>query len=547
MPRKPLQPLKKRRRYDLGLVIGAIIALAIATGVGLYVFWQTRTAPQQDWATLAEVIPATVQVVVSYNTDMTAWQKLGQFGTPPAQQIVAQGIAQSPLSLLLKQGKLDFSQDVQPWIGDQVITALLPDATLILATTRNPQASQTFLEKYRTALSQQGAIFTEKSENGLLYHISPTATANVNVVTAQIDNKFVAIATNESALQAVWNTYQKTQPALAQAEVFQSSLRSATAISEPLLQAYLAGNALGLAGPQLAVVQQKITGITMRAGIQREGLRWEIDTHLQDPRENIQTTSNQILQALPDSTFLFISGQNLAQWWQSLTSQAKGNSSAEAFVKELQQNLQDLTGWDIDRDLLPWLTGEFAIALVSSNQGILSNTGFGLAILLQTSDANATKIALEKLDNTVKSARGGLFPTGLEIKPTATGVNWQVGNTVIASRAVTAQGYALWTTGELDQLFLPSPTRPLPDSPSFQLLTTGLAGNNGGYFYVHITTALGIMDKLLPREVKANPTYTQVRTVLEAIEGIAVTSSVLDVDTARLELLLTLKPIPARQ
>jgi hypothetical protein len=184
-----------------------------------------------------------------------------------------------------------------------------------------------------------------------------------------------------------------------------------------------------------------------------------------------------------------------------------------------------------------------AIALVTANQGILANTGFGLAVLLQTSDPQQSSAALKKLDRKVAEAKGGLFPAGLAVNNSPEAVVWQVGSTVIASRSVTNQGFLIWTMGELHQQFFPSPSRPLPDSANFRLLTTKLAGINGGYFYLHMTTALGIMERFLPAEVKANNTYGDVRSVLDTIEGIAVISTPLSDRTARLEMLFTLKPI----
>jgi len=288
---------------------------------------------------------------------------------------------------------------------------------------------------------------------------------------------------------------------------------------------------------------QKIEAVTASLGLQKEGLRLELDTHLQSATDNIVPSPNRVLPLLPDSAFLVVSGNNLAKSWQAIAAQVKGNKNAEAVLEQVKKTIGDNTGLDLETEILPWLSGEFAIALVTSNQGILANTGFGLAMLLQTSDPNLSNSALKKLDRKVAEARGGLFPAGLEVKSSPEAVVWQVGSTVIASRSVTNQGYVIWTMGELDKQFFPSPARPLPDSDTFRLLTTKLATSNGGYFYLHMTSALGIMERFLPAEVKANNTYGDVRSVLDTIEGIAVTSTALSDRIARLEMLFTLKPI----
>ena len=105
-------------------------------------------------------------------------------------------------------------------------------------------------------------------------------------------------------------------------------------------------------------------------------------------------------------------------------------------------------------------------------------------------------------------------------------------------------GYVFWAMGDLSGSFVPKPTRTLPESNGFKILTSGLPKANGGYFYLNMTTALTLADRLLPAEVKTSANFTQIRAVLDAINGVAVTSSVIDNRTTRLDLLFTLKPTP---
>jgi len=550
-PRKaPIRARSKpKSRPEFGLVIGAVIATGLAVGVAGFVLWRRTTQEAGGFAVIAQILPREAQVVLAFNTDEAEWQKLGQFGTPASRRVIAQGIAQSPLSLLLKQGRMDFAQDVQPWLGDRILTALVPTgqslpATLIIAKTKDKAKSDLFLSKYRDALTIQGANFSEKEYEGFKYWQSPSADASTNIVTASIDGKYIAIATNAEVMQMVFNTYRNSQLSLAQTSAFRTAIAQPSEIAEPLVQAYLDGSvALQLVSSDPQASSQKIAAVTASLGLQKEGLRLELDTHLQSAEDNIVPSPNRVLALLPDSAFLVVSGHNLAKSWQAIATQVKGNKNAEAVLEQVKKTIADHTGLDLEKELLPWLTGEFAIALVTANQGILANTGFGLAVLLQTSDPQQSSAALKKLDSKVAEAKGGLFPAGLEVNSSPEAVVWQVGSTVIASRSVTNQGFVIWTMGELHQQFFPSPSRPLPDSANFRLLTTKLAGTNGGYFYLHMTTALGIMERFLPAEVKANNTYGDVRSVLDTIEGIAVTSTALSDRIARLEMLFTLKPI----
>lgn len=540
---------KPKSRQEFGLVIAAVIATGLAVGVAGFVLWRRTTQEEGGFAAIAQILPKEAQVVLAFNTDEAEWQRLGQFGTPASRRVIAQGIAQSPLSLLLKQGRMEFAQDVQPWIGDRILTALVPTgqslpATLIIAKTRDKAKSDLFLSKYRDALTIQGANFSEKEYEGFKYWQSPSSDASNDIVTASIEGKYIVIATNAEVMQMVFNTYRNSQQSLAQTSAFRTVIAQPSEIANPLVQAYLDGSvALQMVSKDAQASSQKIVAVTASLGLQKEGLRLELDTHLQSAEDNVIPSPNRVLSLLPNSAFLVVSGHNLGKSWQAIATQVKGNKNAEAVLEQVKKTIADTAGLDLEKEVLPWLTGEFAIALITSNQGILANTGFGLAVLLQTSDLQQSNTALEKLDRKVAETRGGLFPAGLEVKSSEEAVAWQVGSTVIASRSVTNQGFVIWTMGELHQQFFPSPSRPLPDSANFRLLTTKLAGSNGGYFYLHMTTALGIMERFLPAEVKANNTYGDVRSVLDTIEGIAVTSTPLSDRTARLEMLFTLKPI----
>jgi hypothetical protein len=548
-PRSLRLRAKPKSRPELGLVIGAVISTGLAVGVAVFVWWRHTAQQEQGFAAIAQIVPREAQVVLAFNTDEQEWQKLGQFGTPASRRVLAQGIAQSPLSLLLKQGKMDFAQDVQPWLGDRLLTALIPmgrsiPATLIIAQTRNPAKSDQFLSKYRDALTMQGANFQEKEYQGFTYWESPSPDANSNIVTASIGGKYIAIATSGELMQRVFDTYRDPQRSLAQTATFRQAIAQPSQIAIPLVQAYLDGStALQLVSQNPKVSSQKIEAVSASLGLQKEGLRLELDTHLQSTADNVVLSGNRVLALIPDSAFLVVSGSNLAKSWQAIATQIKGNRNAEAVAEQFQKFILDSTGLELEREILPWLSGEFALALLPENLGILANTGFGLALLFQTSDPSLSASALEKLDRHVSATKGGLFPAGIEVKRNPETVVWQVGDTVIASRSVTNQGFVVWTMGELDKQFFPTPTRPLPASDTFRLLTTSLPANNGGYFYLHMTSALGIMERLLPAEVKANPTYGEVRSVLDTIEGIAVTSTPLGDRTARLEMLFTLKPI----
>jgi hypothetical protein len=547
------------------LIYIAIGTAVVATGIGgAYLYFTQRAQSIKGMLGAVAAIPEEAQVVMAFNTKSEPWNKLAQFGTPSSQKLISDGLNKSPLNSLLVQSKTEYSRDVQPWLEGYVITALVPNkaqpqapaATLVIAPTRDSGKSNAFLVKYRDALTQQGAKFTPSIYKDVTYYESPSASPNNSVVTADIGGQYVAIATSAALIEQAIDTYKGTSPSLAKKPIFAQIYGSKPAgqtldREDSLLQVYLDGEvALEFIGSQAnlnlneaAIAQSKreLDAMTLTGGTQKEGLRFEINTYLKNDNPNpLANNEAKALSLLPQETFLLVSGVNLYQSWLSLVSQAKGNASSAQLVDQIRKGVKDITKLDLDQDILQWMNGEFAIAAIPNNQGILA--------IAQASDQNAAKTALEKIDKAAQSSSVGLLPKGVDLKPKQIGdksvVTWAIGNTNVATRGNLDNNFVFWSMGELADTFVPKPARTLPESSSFQILTTGIPKSNGGYFFLNMTTALSLADRLLPPEVKSNPNFTEIRSILDAINGIAVTSTNVDAKTTRLDLLFTLKPTP---
>ncbi len=557
---------QKKQSTLIYLGIGAAVVSAGAGGA--YFYFAQRSQATKGILGAAAVIPQEAQVVMAFNTKSEPWNKLAQFGTPASQKLLGEGITKSPLNSLLVQSKTEYSRDVQPWLEGYIMTALVPNATqpqapaatLVIAPTRDRSKSEAFLSKYREALTQQGARFTPKQYKDFTYYESPTRDPNNSVVTADIGGQYVAIATSPKLIQQAIDTYKGNYPSLAKKPIFAEIYGSAnqTKIVEPLLQVYLDGEvALEFIGSQAklnlnesAIIQSRreLDAMTLTGGTQKEGLRFEINTYLKNDN-SIPLANNEakVLNLLPQETFLLVSGVNLYQSWQSLVTQAKGNASSSQLIDQIRKGVKDATKLDLDQDILKWMNGEFAIAAIPNNQGILVSPGFGFVAIAQASDQNAAQTALNQIDKAAQSS-SGLLPKGVELKQKQIGdksvVTWSIANTNVATRGTLDNNFVFWAMGDLADTFVPKPTNSLPASSPFQILTTGLPKSNGGYFYLNMTTALTLADRLLPPEVKTNPNFTEIRAVLDAINGIAVTSTNVDSKTTRLDFLFTLKPTP---
>jgi flagellar basal body-associated protein FliL len=559
----------KQKQSEMLMYIGIGAAVIAAGAGGAYFYFTQKAQAIKGILGAAAAIPQEAQVVMAFNTKAEPWNKLAQFGTPASQKLISEGLTKSPLNSLLTQSKTEYSRDVQPWLEGYIITALVPNAaqpqapaaTLVIAPTRDRSKSDAFLSKYRGALAQQGAKFTAKEYKDVTYYESPTRDPNNSVVTADIGGQYVAIATSPKLIQQAIDTYKGSNPSLAKKPIFAKiyGATNQTKLVEPLVQVYLDGEvALEFIGSQAnlnlneaAIAQSKreLDAMTLTGGTQKEGLRFEINTYLKNDNSNpLANNEAKVLNLLPQETFLLVSGVNLYQSWQSLVAQAKGNSSSAQLIEQIRKAVKDSTKLDLDQDILKWMNGEFAIAAIPNNQGILANPGFGFVAIAQASDQNAAKTALDKIDKVAQTNSGGLLPKGVDLKPKQIGdksvITWAIGNTNVATRGSLDNNFVFWSMGDLADTFVPTPANNLPQSSSFKILTTDIPKSNGGYFYLNMTTALSLADRLLPPEVKSNPSFTEIRSVLDAINGIAVTSTNVDAKTTRLDFLFTLKPTP---
>jgi hypothetical protein len=558
---------KSKKVSKLLPITAASVAIAAVGGGAFYFYGQQNQIV--GVMGIAKAIPQEAQVVMAFTTKPEPWDKLKQFGTPDSRKLLGQSLNQSFLNAFLVQSKTDYGQDVQPWIGSHLITALVPSveqpnspaATLVIAPTLNRGRSSAFLSKYRDALTQQGAKFAEKEYKGLKYFESPTKVSGQSVITVDLDGKYVAISTSSELIKRTFDTYKGEQASLAQksnfAAVYSNSNNSN--IAEPLSQIYLDGaialkfigeqTKLNLAPPLLEQSQRELDAITLAVGTQKEGLRLEVDTHLKNDSSDLAKSSEgKVLEKLPQETFLFVAGVNLNQFWQSLVKQSKGNSNSEQTIKQIRDGVKASIGLDFDQDILKWMTGEFAIAAIPIEQGLLQNAGFGLVVLAQTTDKTATNKLFTKLDNLANASSSGLLPQGAEIKTKKLGnqelTTWEFGKSTIASHGFIDDSYAFWSMGNLAEALIPQPPKPLSNSNTFQTLTTTLPKTSSGSFYLNMTPALTLIDKRIPPAAKSDPNYVQIRAVLDAIRGVAMTNTALNNHTNRLDFLFSLKPEP---
>ena len=115
--------MSKKRSSALVLTVGTAIALT-AGGAGAYWLLRQRGGGE-SLATGNELIPKQALVTFSMSTNGRQWKQLRSLGTPETQAKFNEQLAKLRDDLIDDSG-LDYSKDIQPWIGDELTIAFLP-------------------------------------------------------------------------------------------------------------------------------------------------------------------------------------------------------------------------------------------------------------------------------------------------------------------------------------------------------------------------------------------------------------------------------------
>ncbi|HEY9888141.1 MAG TPA: DUF3352 domain-containing protein, partial [Candidatus Obscuribacterales bacterium] len=274
-------------------------------------------------------------------------------------------------------------------------------------------------------------------------------------------------------------------------------------------------------------------------GVQVKGTSWlGEDSDLTYASTNVPA---QLPEYLPRETLVLASGGNFQQFWQDWSDRRNWGALTAISPDNLALALQGTTGLTLDSDLLPWMGGEFAVALVPPAPGNVpaGDTPLpnpGLVTLMQVSDRPLAEQTFAQLDEVV--ANRYRFTITDEPEGDIDLVKWTSPfESMALSRGWLDSNIAFLTVGlGTDGAIVPKPRRSLAQLPLFQLTTGDAPYPNNGYFFVNVA-ALSQTDNSL--FLPTLPLENQ--GVLRAIDALGVTATVLDAQRLRYDLYLALK------
>ncbi len=537
-------------------VIGTVIILS--GGISAYMYLKGSGSSSNPLGS-AKLVPVNALMATYIDTKPESWDRLTKFGTPEAQKIIGKGL-QDFNQQILKDNSISYAADIKPWVGGVMIAVLPPDnkktSPVNLRTSEEPNilvvvdikdkiAALNFANK----LKQQKNVKTQESDyKG--EKIIETKGQGEPTYTTVLNNNHLLFTSNKQAVEKAIDTF-KGEASFATKAGANEILSKGVDVRNSLAQVYIPdyGNmvekivALNPESPKLppqtlAQIKQ-VKSLVAGVGVDDMGLRFKAVVNL-DPELNkfqYQTTPAKIVGQFPSETFALSSGQGINKSWQTFVAQSKDYPELN---QGLQQARTQLKTWqlDLDQDIFSWMTGEFGIGAIQSNQGLLANLGFGGALVLDTSDRKTAEATFTKLDNLAKQQ-------SLNV------ANRNIGGKNVTEWQIPQQG-ALISHGWLDNdtVFLAiggpiaetianrkGPT--LDQSETFKSVTGSLQAPNAGYFYLDMEKTTTIIERLAAQSQPLPPDATA---ILNSIRGLGVTINSPDKSMTQMEMLFALKP-----
>ena len=533
-------------------VVGAVVVIG---GAAAYFFLKGGPIESSSPLASAQVVPDEAMMATFISSDSKAWTQLQQFGTPEAQKLVGQGV-QSFQASLFKDSKINYEQDIQPWVGS-VMVAMLPGpkekpqqtGTLLVVGIKDKMRALNFANKLK---GQPGVQTKEIDYKGV--KISETTQPNQpngKTYSAVLDDRLV-LSPEKTTIEQAIDTYKGAASFASQAGAKQL-LSEGVDVENPIAQVYWPNygaslkqiiasspNANQVPAESLKQLEQ-VESLAMGLGVDDQGLRLKANIKAQNKAFTgaYKTVPGKVVAQFPTETIALVSGQGLKTAWTTMVEQAKDTPQTQQFVDVVRQQLQTVS-LDADKDVFGWMDGEFALGAIASNQGILAPVGFGGVLVFQTSDRPAAEATLSKLD---AIAQKNFMTVGQRTVQGTTIKEWKLPQQeVLLGHGWLDKDSVFVAIGSPVVEAMAAPAKqPLNDSTAFKAMTDSLPKPNGGYFYLDMDKTMAVVNNSMLK-AQASAVSPEAMTVLGSMRGIGITVTQPNQTTAQLEMLLALKP-----
>lgn len=561
----------KLRSFFSFLIAGVLTLLALSAG-GFY--WLSTKTPLNLLAGGPTTTPAAAvfvskqsPVLVSMLVNPDRLEALRQIFASPAERSRSHAEFEQIKKSLLANTGLDYSRDIQPWIGDEITLAVTtPDferdrnngqqtGFLLAVSSQNADRSQQFLTSYWQKQSRADKTVQSELYKGvqLNYKKLPTAqqkpapilpfnplslpnsTLPSSFATAAIRGRsasgnnlnFVLFSHSPNILRDAINNLEAANLNLSNSPNYQKAFQQ-------LNQGRIALAFVNLPQPATEQnLQVSPNSLAVAVGVNRRGLLAQ--TALVTSRENTASPTLsepvQALQYIPSASPFAVASTDFRNFWADLSSAVSANPEASKLVDRAIADIQQNWGINLPQDIFNWVQGEYALAVVPSS----SNTPDWI-FAAETSADSAQ--AIDKLDEIARSKEYSIGSFTLRNqKITAwtqltTSQSYDTKNKRKSAIETEAKGvratvgkYEIFTTSveAMDAALKAAETGSLVANQDFQTSIEPLPSANDGYFYLDWPSSRAIWEQQIPLlrliELSARPLFDHLRSLTVTSTG----------------------------
>jgi Protein of unknown function (DUF3352) len=561
----------KLRSFFYFLIAGVLALLALSAG-GFY--WLTTQTPLNllnggptTTPAAAVFVSKQAPLLVSMLVNPDRIEALRQVFATPAERSRSHTEFEQIKKTILANTGLDYSRDIQPWIGDEITFAITaPDfdrdrnngkqtGFLLAVSSQNVDRSQQFLKSYwqKQSATTKTVQFEQYKDVKLTYkelpkinqksqsisplnHLAlPNSSLPSNFATALISGSsnsehpgsFVLFANNQKVLRDAIDNIEAANLNLNNTPEYQKALQQ-------LNQGRIALAFVNL--PQSKTdknPQLSLNSLAVAVGVNRRGL--VAQTALVTSRENtaIPALSEpvQALQYIPSASPFAVASSGLNNFWTEFSSAVSANAEISKLVDRTLTDIQTAWGINLPQDIFNWVQGEYALAVLPG----ASNSSDWIFAAETSADFQKAIARLDEIARSKEYSIGSFTLRNQKITAwtqLTTSQNYGMENKRKSAIETEAKGvratvgkYEIFTTSveAMDQALKAAETGSLVANQDFQTSIEPLPSSNDGYFYLDWPSSRGIWEKQIPLlrliELSARPLFDHLRSLTITTTG----------------------------
>jgi hypothetical protein len=405
----------------------------------------------------------------------------------------------------------------------------------------NPAAAQQILEQPKPL--KQGK-WIERNYKGLeIREIQGSSAQNYSATV--LDRRFFVVTDNPKATEKAIDTYQGSSASLAQTAGYSNALGQISTpqrfaqlyVNVPAAARIAAANPARSFSPQSLAQLQNNQGLAATANLEPEGIRMKSVSWLKPNSKRVHAVENKagkMQTRLPAETLMMLSGGDLQRLWQDYSQEARSNPLAPIRPEELRAGVSSITGLDLERDLLSWMGGEFALSVIpAAKVGYPRDFALSLVLMVQTNNRSLAEQSLEQLDRVMRSKyQFQVKQATVKDRPV---VNWIAPyGTVTATHGWLDGDIAFLAIGApIADRIIPTPATTLASTEQFQKTLPSQLNSTNGQFFLNVEPTV----KTLPL-----PQFFSGQKILfDATRAIGATSVVSNERSIRYDIFFALK------